>query len=248
MLGIGLITNTVTILLGTFFGVLIGDRLRASTRQIVTDVLGLITMVIAVQSVMSIADASFIAEVGSSATLLVILGGLLIGGIIGSLLQLEERLESLGSVLQNKLSQGGPSGERQRFIEGFVASSLLFSIGPLAILGPINEALGNGSEQLFLKSTLDGFASMAFAASFGIAVAFSIIPVTIIQGSFFILGLVVGDVIPDAYIAAITAAGGLMLAGVSLRLLEIRKIQVANLLPGLLLTPLLVYVVHLIIG
>lgn len=249
MIGLGLVANIVTIVIGTFMGHLIGDRLRASTRLIVTDVLGLVTLLIAADSIVAVFDADLIAVVGSSAPLLIVLGSLLIGGILGSLLRLEERIEQFGGVLQRRLASNDSSGpERQRFIEGFVTSSLVFSVGPLAVLGGLNEGLGNGSEQLLLKSTLDGFASLAFAASFGIGVAFSVIPVTLVQGLFVLLGLVIGDVIPPAYLAAMTATGGLMLLGVSLRLLDIRRIAVADLLPALVVSPLLVFLVAQVVG
>jgi uncharacterized membrane protein YqgA involved in biofilm formation len=182
-------------------------------------------------------------RVGDSAPMLIVLGSLLIGGIIGSLLRLEARVESFGGWLQTRLAGDTGSAERHRFIEGFVVSSLVFCTGPLTILGSLNDGLGNGADQLILKAALDGFAAIAFAASFGWGVAASAITVVVVQGSLTLLGYALGDVLPDAHLAAITATGGLLLVGVALRLLRIREIPVADLLPALLVAPVLVEVV-----
>ena len=156
--------------------------------------------------------------------MLIVLGSLLIGGIAGSLLRLEQRVEGFGGWLQRRLAGDTDSAERARFIEGFVVASLVFCTGPLTILGSLNDGLGNGSDQILLKSVLDGFAAVAFAASFGWGVAASAVTIVVVQGWADHLGGVLGDVLPDAHLAAITAAGGLLLVGVALRLLRIREI------------------------
>ncbi len=156
------------------------------------------------------------------------------------MLRLEERVEQFGGWLQQRLAGETGSVERQRFIEGFVLSSLIFCTGPLTILGSLNDGLGNGADQLFLKATLDGFAAMAFAASFGLGVAASAVTIVVVQGGLTLVGVLLGDVLSDATLAAITATGGLLLVGVALRLLRIREIPVANLLPALLVAPALV--------
>lgn len=241
--GIGTIVNVATVLLGAGVGVLLGNRLPVRTRDLVTDALGLVTLLIAGTSAMAVLDDDLADRVGDSAPMLIVLGSLLIGGIAGSLLRLEQRVESLGGWLQSRLSGDAGSVERHRFIEGFVVASLVFCTGPLTILGSLNDGLGNGADQLFLKSALDGFAAIAFAASFGWGVAASAVTVVAVQGSLTLLGLALGDVLPDAHLAAITAAGGLLLVGVALRLLRIREIPVADLLPALLVAPLLMQVV-----
>lgn len=129
--------------------------------------------------------------------------------------------------------------ERQRFVEGFVTSSLVFCVGPLTILGSLNDGLGNGPDQLFLKAALDGFAAIAFAASLGWGVAASAIALVVVQGSLTLLGVLAGDVLPDAHLAALTTTGGLMLVGVALRLLRIKQLPVGDLLPALLVAPAL---------
>lgn len=238
--GTGTAVNVVTVLLGAGLGVLLGHRLPVRTRDTVTDSLGLVVLLIAALSAFAVTDGDLVAYVGSSAPMLIVLGSLVVGGILGSLLRLESRVEALGGWFQARLSRTSGTVERHRFIEGFVASSLLFCTGPLTILGSLNDGLGLGADQLFLKATLDGFAAIAFAASFGWGVAASALTVLVVQGTLTGVGILLGDVMPDAHVAALTAVGSLLLVGVALRLLRIREIPVADLLPALLVAPGLV--------
>jgi len=242
--GVGTLVNVVTVLLGTGIGVLVGHRLPVRTRDVVTDALGLVTLLIAGSAAISIQDPAFVAAVGPSPPMLIVLGSLLLGGIIGSLLGIEDRLEGFGGWMQQQLGrrlsrERGASADRQRFIEGFVTASLVFCVGPLTVLGSLNDGLGNGADQLYLKSALDGFAAIAFAASLGWGVGASALALIGVQGSLTLLGAVLGDVLPAAHVAALTATGGLMLVGVALRLLRVKQVPVGDLLPGLLIAPLL---------
>ena len=241
--GIGTLVNIATVLVGSVLGVLLGHRLAQRTRDVVTDGLGLVTLLIAAMSAASIVDPTWSDAVGDSAPMLIVLGSLLVGGIIGSILGIEDSLERFGSWLQGSLKarSGGreDSADRQRFIEGFVSSSLVFCVGPLTVLGSLNDGLGNGADQLFLKAALDGFAAIAFAASLGWGVAASTIAILVVQGTLTLLGAVLGDILPDAHLAALTTTGGLMLVGVALRLLRIKQVPVGDLLPALLIAPLL---------
>jgi uncharacterized membrane protein YqgA involved in biofilm formation len=245
--GLGTLVNIVTVLGGTVIGVSVGHRLAQRTRDVVTDGLGLVTLLIAALSAASIADPAWSAAVGDSAPMLIVLGSLILGGIAGSLLRIEDRLEGFGAWLRERLHarSGGreESADRQRFIEGFVSSSLVFCVGPLTVLGSINDGLGNGPDQLFLKAALDGFAAIAFAASLGWGVAASAIALLVVQGSLTLLGAGLGDVLPDPHLAALTTTGGLMLVGVALRLLRIKQLPVGDLLPALLVAPLITQVV-----
>ena len=245
--GLGTLVNIVTVLVGTVIGVSLGHRLAQRTRDVVTDGLGLVTLLIAALSAASITDDAWSAAVGDSAPMLIVLGSLILGGIAGSLLRIEDRLGGFGSWLRERLHarSGGreESADRQRFIEGFVSSSLVFCVGPLTVLGAINDGLGNGPDQLFLKAALDGFAAIAFAASLGWGVAASAISLLVVQGSLTLLGAGLGDVLPDAHLAALTTTGGLMLVGVALRLLRLKQLPVGDLLPALLVAPLLTQVV-----
>jgi uncharacterized membrane protein YqgA involved in biofilm formation len=250
--GLASLVNVTTVLLGATAGVLLGNRLPVRTRDLVTDALGLVTLLIAATSAMEVLSPDLSDEVGDSAPLLIVLGALLLGGVAGSLLRIEDRVERFGGWLQTRLAGRGSdadgSVERARFIEGFVVSSLVFCTGPLTILGSLNDGLGNGPDQILLKSVLDGFAAVAFAASFGWGVAASAITIVVIQGGLTLAGVALGDVLPDAHLAAITAAGGLLLVGVALRLLRIREIPVADLLPALLVAPLLVSIAGAVHG
>lgn len=248
--GFGTVANVATVVAGSGLGLLIGHRLSPHVRTTVTSALGLVTLLIAAQSALAVSDAAFADAVGSSAPLLIVLGSLVLGGIVGSVLRLEDRVEMLGGWLQSRLARGGDEAgaggraeARDRFVEGFVISSLVFCIGPLTILGSLNEGLGNGADQLLLKATLDGFASLAFAASFGVGVMASAISVGAIQGALTLLGALLGSFLPDAHLAALTATGGLILVGVALRLLDLRTFAVADLLPALVIAPMLCQIV-----
>jgi uncharacterized membrane protein YqgA involved in biofilm formation len=238
--GIGTLVNVVTVLLGAGLGVLLGHRLSQRTRDVVTDGLGLVTLLIAILSMLAVTDRTLVSHIGSSAPMLVVLGSVLVGGIVGSALRLEERVESLGGWLQRRLTSDTGTAERQRFVEGFVAASLLFCTGPLTILGSLNDGLGRGADELYLKAALDGFAAMAFAASFGWGVAASAITIVVVQGGLTVVGVLLDDVLPHAHVAALTAVGGLLLVGIALRLLRVRQIPVADLLPALVVAPILV--------
>jgi uncharacterized protein len=248
--GIGTAVNVVAVLLGTTLGVLLGDRLPERTRRVVTDGLGLVTLLIAGTAAAAVSDDALSTAVGSAAPMLIVLGAVLIGGIIGSLLRIEDRLEGFGGVLQRaavrRFGARGGSEERERFIQGFVVSSLVFCVGPLTILGSITEGIGNGADQLLLKAALDGFAAIAFAASFGWGVGASVIALVVIQGGLTALGVALGSFVPDAHLSALTATGGLLLVGVALRLLDVKQLKVADLLPALLVAPLLVQAVVLL--
>ena len=242
MIGLGTLLNMAAIVVGTAVGVLVGHRLPERTRDLITQALGLIVLVVAALNVVALLDAEWIAAVGDSAPLLIVLGSVVIGGILGSLLRIEDRVESLGGWIQARVRRSsGPESiqQRARFIEGFVDASLLFCVGPLAILGALSDGLGQGVDQLALKSVIDGFASVAFAASLGWGVAFSALSVGIVQGLLTLLGALVGAVVAASAVAAITATGGILLIGVGLRLLKVTRLPVADLLPALVVAPLL---------
>ena len=239
--GAGTLLNVLTVLAGSGIGLLLGARLPERTRELVTDGLGLVTLLIAALSAGAVLDTDLEDAVGSSAPVLIVLGSVLVGGITGSLLRLEDRLEALGEAVRRRVPRGGD--ERERFVEGFVTASLVFCVGPLTVLGSLDDGLGRGIDKLALKSTLDGFASVAFAASLGWGVAASALVVLVVQGSLTVLGAVLGDLLPAAHLAALTATGGVLLVGVSLRLLRIRAVAVGDLLPALLAAPLLVALV-----
>ncbi len=243
--GFGTVVNVITVIAGSAIGLLLGHRLPERTRNTVTDGLGLVTLLIGALSAAEVTSSVLSDEVGSAAPVLIVLGAMLLGGIVGSLIDIERRLEGLGDWMRRLAGRGKVhDAGRERFVEGFVTASLVFCVGPLTILGALADGLGLGADQLILKATLDGFAAVAFAASLGAGVLASAVTVALIQGLLTLVGFLIGDFLPAAHLAVITATGGLLLLGVGLRLLQIKQVPVGNLLPALLVAPLLVQVVQ----
>lgn len=232
----GTLINVVAIVLGSLIGVLLGNRLPEKMSRTLTDAMGLVVLVIGALNLGELGNQEFKAATEPFPTILIVLASLLIGGVTGSLLKIEQRLEQFGSWLQRRSSA---AGDRDKFIQGFVNASLLFTIGPMAVLGALQDGLGQGFEILGLKATLDGFTSIAFSATMGWGVAFSAIPVAIWQGGLTLLALAAGSVLSTALVTSITATGGILLLGTGLRLMNIRMVAVADLLPALVVAPVL---------
>ena len=232
--GIGTVINVGAIVLGSIFGKLSGNLIPERTRILITEILGAITLVSAASSLRSLWNEDFVNNTPQGAPILIVLGSLIFGALIGSALNLEQRLIGLGESLKRKFRS-----EVNTFVDGFVTASLVFAIGPLAILGSISDGMNTGIDQLLLKSTLDFFASVAFAAAFGWGVIVSALPVGIYQSIWTILGLGLGNILNESQVAAMTSVGGILLIGIGLKLLNIREIAVANLLPALFIAPLI---------
>ena len=235
----------LAILAGAALGVLLGNRLPEKMSRTLTDAMGLIVLVIGALNLAELSDEAFADATGVYPTILVVLAALILGGVMGSLLKIEEQLERFGVWLQAK-SKG--TGDKDQFIQGFVNSALLFTIGPMAVLGALQDGLGEGFEILALKSTLDGLTSVAFAATMGWGVAFSAIPVGLWQALLTILSASAGDVLSQAAVASITATGGILLLGTGLRVLQIRMVSVADLLPALVLAPVITVLLATTLG
>ena len=174
-IGLGTAINLGAIVVGATIGIAAGARLKAPAQRLITDVLGLITLLGAVSALIPPRPQSFNGSLPQGTPLLAILLTMLLGGLIGNALSLETRLDSFGENLRRKFR----ASEESPFVEGFVSASLLFLIGPLAILGSISDGMSRGIDQLLLKSSLDFFAAMAFASTLGWGVAASIIPLGI---------------------------------------------------------------------
>ena len=240
LIGLGTVINVLGVLVGSSIGILVGQRLRENSQKLITDILGLITILGAVGALSPLWSVGFRNALPEGSPLLLILLTMLLGGLIGTALKLENRLDSFGEILRRKFR----ASQESPFIEGFVSASLLFLIGPLAILGSISDGMGQGIDQLLLKSSLDFFAAMAFASTLGWGVAASIIPLAIYQGSWTLIGWYAGSILNQYQIEAMTICGGLMLVGIGLRLLDIKRIAVGNLLPALFLAPLVAAAGH----
>ena len=237
-IGMGTLINVATVVVGSLIGLALGNRLSERTRDTITDGLGLVTLVVGGLNAASITSKALSDAVGR-AGLIVVLLAILIGGLLGSWLRIEARLNALGERLREKLGRG----RHHTFAEGFVTATLVYCIGPLAILGSISDGLGRGADQLIVKAVLDGFASIAFASALGIGVMLSAGAVLIYQGLLTVLGAALGTVLPAAEIDAITVTGGVMLLGVALRLLNLKQVRVGDLTPALVVAPLLVALV-----
>ena len=231
--GVGTIFNVITIVLGAFIGIFVGEKLREKSRELITDALGLVTILGAAAAIIPLFNTQYTSKVPNGWSTMPILMALLFGGLIGSALKIEDRFEELGNFLRRRFRS-----KQNTFVEGFLSSSLLFVIGPLAILGSISDGMGNGIDQLTLKSILDGFAAMAFASSLGWGVAASAIPVGIYQGAWTAVGFFLGNILEPYQVDAMTITGGLLLLGIGLRLLKIKMIQVGNFLPALFFAPI----------
>ena len=238
--GIGTLINIITIITGASLGVLVGNRMSSKTRTLLTDVLGMVTLLGAGSALIPLWSDRYVSSLPEGWSLLVVLGSLLIGGLVGSFFKLEDRLDNLGENLRVRFKASSDSP----FVEGFVSASLLFAIGPLAILGSISDGMGNGIDQLILKSTLDFFAAMAFATSLGWGVAVSALPVGIYQGVWTVIGLGLGEILDGYQIDAMTIVGGIMLICIAFRLLNIKQVAVGNLLPALAIASLFALLMH----
>ena len=231
----GTLLNVATVLIGTVIGVFAGARMPARMQESLVTGLGLFTLLIGASMGLRIfTDSS--AQPGDD---LAVLAAVLFGVAIGELLRLHDGLEWLGGWFQRRLATGGgPS----RIAEGFVTASLVFCVGPLTILGSLENGLTGDVRLLAIKSLLDGVASIAFAAALGWGVALSALTVLVVQGGIAGFAFLLRDVMDEATILAITSAGGVILLGVALRLLDLKPVRVANFLPALLLAPIFVRV------
>lgn len=242
LIGLGTIVNVVAIVIGSLVGLAVGDRLGERTRGTVTDALGLMTGVIGALSLRPIMRPTLDAAVGNGVGLMVVLLALMVGAMVGSALRIEDRMADLGDWAKSRL--GRFAGER--FTEGFVSSTLLFCVGPMAILGSLQDGLGQGGGQLFAKSILDGFAAIAFASALGIGVMTAAVSVGVYQGLLTLAGFLLGSVLPAAELDALTITGGVVLLGLSVRLLGLKQVRVADLLPSLVIAPALVWLAGLL--
>lgn len=243
VIGLGTAVNVLAVVVGSLVGMMIGDRLPSRTRSLVTTILGIFVLVLAAQCITTITSPALVDIIGRSTTV-VVLVGMILGAMIGAGLRVEKVLGSLGARLQKLLSA---NSDANRFVEGFVTASLIFCVGPLTVLGSINDGLGLGSEQLVIKSALDFFTAIAFASFLGSGVLASAVSVAVVQGSLTLLGLLLGDVLGPAEIDALTVAGGIILVALALRLLDIRWVPVGDLLPALLTVPLAVVIIGQVI-
>ncbi|HLO83748.1 MAG TPA: DUF554 domain-containing protein [Nostocaceae cyanobacterium] len=228
--------NVFTVLIGTTIGLLLKKHLPLRLQQIITQAVGLITVFIGLQM------AGSFSQVRSSRIDGVVLGllALVIGGLLGEWWKLEDKLYSLGDFIKARFRGSG------LFTEGFVAASLLFCVGPMAIIGSINNGLTGNNTILLLKATMDGLTSIALTSSFGLGVGFSVLVILVYQGGISLLAGFFAQALPnpanDPHLLLITGVGGLTIVGLGFNLLQITQIRVASFLPALIVAPLLYFI------
>jgi len=230
----GTLLNALTVVIGTTVGLVIGSRMPQRIQQTLTDGLGLFTLVIGI----ALALQLLLDRTAPAGTDLIVLASLLVGAGIGELLRLTERVDALGDWFQRRLAR---DDRRSKISEGFVTASLVFCVGPLTILGSIQNGLSGDIQLLAVKSVLDLFASIAFAAALGAGVYLSVLTILVVQGGLATAAWLFGSGLDPVAISAASAVGGVILLGVGFRLLEIRRVRVVSFLPALLLAPIFVW-------
>jgi uncharacterized protein len=237
----GTILNVAAVLVGTLIGVLLGNRLSPRVQGTLTDGLGMFVLLLGV----SLGLGVLTDPAARSGDELAVLAAVVLGGAIGELLRLQDGLEGLGAWFQRRLAR---DGEPSRIAEGFITASLVFCVGPLTLLGSIENGLTGETRLLAVKSLLDGLASIVFAAALGWGVGLAAITVFVVQGAIAGGALLLRDVMDERTIIAVSAVGGILLIGVALRLLELRQVRVASFLPGLVLAAIFLRVADTVRG
>lgn len=230
---IGTVINFAAILVGGVLGLFLGSKLPERVRQTVIASLGLFTLAFGLKLFLSTQNA------------LAVLGSLLIGVLLGEWLQIDRALEHLGTWLESKFTRSDSDKNDNRFVQGFVIASLVFSVGPMAILGSIQDGLTGNYQTLVVKSVLDAFGALAFASSLGVGVLFSAAVVFVYQGAISLLAVQVQNVVTNTMMVEMNATGGVILLAIAISsLLEIKKLRTGNFLPALLIAPLMVLIMQ----
>lgn len=230
----GTIINAITVLIGGTLGTLLGGRFPTRMQETIFATLGLFTLSIGMASALVTKNP------------LIVLGSLLVGALIGEAFRLDKQLEHFGEWLRAIFVKDGDSSDSARFVEGFVTASLIFCVGPLTIQGAIEDGLMGDYTKLAIKAMLDGFAALAFATTLGPGVIASVIVIIIFQGGLSLLAGMGSNVFTDPMITELTATGGVVLLAIGLRLLELKEIRAANLLPAIFIAPIAIAIMDML--
>lgn len=229
----GTFLNIATVLIGGIIGLIFGARIPEKLKATVIAGMGLFTAAMGLEMFTGTENP------------LIVLGALLIGTLLGEWMKIEDGLQNFGKVLEQRFSKGGDDGSN-KFVRGFLTASLLFVVGPMTILGSIQDGLTGDYNLLAVKSVLDGFAAMAFASTLGVGVLFSIIVILVYQGGISLLAAQLNAIVTPSMMNELTAVGGVILLGLAISsLLEIKKIRVGNMLPALAVAPFIVWIMGL---
>ena len=230
----GTLLNIATVIIGGVIGLIFGARIPDKLKATVISGMGLFVAAMGLQMFLKTENP------------LIVLGSLLIGTLLGEWWRIEDGLHSLGKLLEQRFSRA-ENDESNKFVRGFLTASLLFCVGPLTILGSIQDGLTGDYHLLAVKSVLDGFASLAFASTLGVGVIFSTIIILVYQGGISLLAGQLDAIVTPSMMNELTATGGVILLGLAISsLLEIKKISVGNMLPALAVAPLVVWVLNII--
>jgi len=222
---LGTLINAGTVILGSIIGLILHQRLPEKITKIVVQGIGLFTL--------------FLGFTMAAKTnhYLIMIFSIVIGSIIGQLLSIDSALDRFSNYLKQKVRS-----DNDKFTEGLITAFLLFCMGSMTILGAFEEGLGSKPNLLLSKSMLDGFSSIALSAGLGIGVIFSVIPLLIYQGGLTLFAGWLGEFFNEIVINEMSAVGGLILIGLGINILEIKKIKVVNMLPGLVIAVILAYI------
>lgn len=230
----GTFLNIATVIIGGLIGLLFGARIPDKLKSTVIAGMGLFIIAMGVQMFLNTENP------------LIVLGSLLLGTLLGEWWRIEDGLQNLGKYLEKRFSKSDDDGSNN-FVRGFLTASLLFCVGPMTILGSIQDGLTGDYNLLAVKSVLDGFAALAFASTLGVGVIFSTIVIFVFQGGISLFAGQLNAIVNTPMLNELTATGGVILLGLAISsLLEIKKIRVGNMLPGLLVAPLIVWVLSLL--
>ncbi len=233
----GTIINIITVLIGGTLGLLFGARLPDRLKATVIAGLGLFTAAIGIQMFLKTENP------------LIVLGAVLIGALLGEWWRIEDGLQGIGRRLEERFAGSGETDANgsSKFVRGFLTASLLFCVGPMTILGSIQDGLTGNYELLAVKSVLDGFAALAFASTLGVGVLFSTLVILVFQGGISLLAVQLNVLVTAPMLNEMTATGGVILIGLAIsNLLEIKKIRTGNFLPALAVAPLIVWILSLL--
>jgi uncharacterized protein len=242
MRGLGTLINLVAVAVGGGLGMFAGDRLPERVRRTIMQGLGLVTLAVGIVGLEPLYDPD-----AGLRRFIVLISGIILGGLVGEALRLEDRLEGLGSRLQRRWSSdpGGPGNPgrareattENRFVEGFVVASTVFCAGPLTVLGSIEDGLGISIRSLAIKSALDFFAAVGFASVYGAGVLGSLVTILVYQGGLTLAASLVEPLMTAEVIAQLGAVGSLLVLGIGLRLLDIARVRIVSLMPALIIGP-----------
>lgn len=248
MRGLGTVINFATVLVGGLIGLYAGHRFPERIRRTIMQGIGLTTIAIAVVGFEPLFDAD-----RGLRRAVILISALTVGAIIGELLHLEERLEALGQNIQQRFGVTDDdalevgAATHSRFVEGFVVASTVFCVGPLTLLGAVEDGLGTSIRLLAIKSTLDGITAIGFASVYGWGALASLVTIVVVQGGATLAAALIDPILTSEVLAQLGAVGSLLVLGIGLRLLEIKEIRVVALSPALVIGPVIAGIVDKII-